>query len=116
MSELAVFGEITSSNGESKYAYANAVTLTLLSKLDKVEGFENVKAPDIVNAGLVFLNLFFNIHIDPSHVEESETVVRELTFDEKEFKDFFTIAINHCKMNNTMLNDGIFYAGDKHGF
>lgn len=51
---LAVFGEITSSNGESKYTWANAVTITLLSKLENVEGFENVQAPDIVNAGLVF--------------------------------------------------------------
>lgn len=69
---LAVFGEITSSNGESKYTWANAVTITLLSKLENVEGFENVQAPDIVNAGLVFLNLFFNIHIDKDHIEENE--------------------------------------------
>ena len=40
---VSVFGEITSSNGESKYAWANAVAMTLLSKLKDVEGFENVK-------------------------------------------------------------------------
>ena len=113
---IEVFGEISSSNGESKYAWANAVTLTLLNKLKDVEGFENVKESDIVNAGLVFLNLFFNLHIDVYHVEENQKVIREMVFDEKEFKDMLLIAINHGKMHNIMLNDGIFFEGDENGF
>ena len=111
-----IFGEITSSIDESKYTWANAVTLTLLSKLKDVEGFENVKESDIVNAGLVFLNLFFNLHIDVKSVEETEMTLCEMTFNEKEFKDFFNIAINHGKMHNIMLNDEILFAGDKDGF
>lgn len=113
---LSVFGEITSSNGESKYTWANAVTLTLLSKLKDVEGFENVKESDIVNAGLVFLNLFFNIHIDETHKLENENVIREIAIDENEFKDFLNLAIAHGKMHNIMLNDGIFVEGDEDGF
>lgn len=113
---VKVFGEITSSNGDSKYTWANAVTLTLLGKLKDVEGFENVKESDIVNAGLVFLNLFFNLHIDVKSVEETQDAIKEITFDEKEFKDFFNLAIAHGKMHNIMLNDGIFFEGDKNGF
>lgn len=116
MSNLAVFGEITSGVTDSKYSWANAVTMTLLSKLKDVEGFENVKESDIVNAGLVFLNLFFNLHIDVNHVEENQNVIREMTFNEKEFKDLLLIAINHGKMHNIMLNDGIFFEGDDNGF
>ena len=113
---LEVFGELSSSNGESKYAWANAVTMTLLSKLKDVEGFENVKESDIVNAGLVFLNMFFNLHIDVKCVEETQNAIREIVFDENEFKDFFNMAIAHGKMNNIMLNDGIFSEGDENGF
>ena len=113
---VEVFGEVTSSNSESKYAWANAVTITLLSKLKDVEGFENVKESDIVNAGLVFLNLFFNLHIDVKCVEETQDTIKEITFDEKEFKDFFNLAIAHGKMHNIMLNDGISFAGDNDGF
>ena len=113
---LAVFGEITSSNGESSYTWANAVTITLLSKLNNIEGFENIQAPDIINAGLVFLNLFFNIHIDKDHKEENENIIREMVFDEKAFKDMLNMAIAHGKMHNIMLNDEIILAGDKDGF
>ena len=116
MSNLAVFGEITSGVVDSKYSWANAVTMTLLSKLKDVEGFENVKESDIVNAGLVFLNLFFNLHIDVKCVEETEMTLCEMTFNEKEFKDFFNIAINHGKMHNIMLNDEIIFAFFKDGF
>lgn len=113
---VSVFGEITSSNGESKYAWANAVAMTLLSKLKDVEGFENVKESDIVNAGLIFLNLFFNLHIDVSHKEVNENVILKMSIDENEFKDFLTMAIHHGKMHNIMLNDGIYFEGDKNGF
>lgn len=116
MSALSVFGEITSSNGESKYAWANVVTITLLNKLKDVEGFENVKESDIVNAGLVFLNLFFNLHIDVNHVESNEKVIREMCLDGNEFKHFLKIAIHHGKMHNMMFNDGLYFEGDENGF
>lgn len=115
MSNPAIFGEITSGVVDSKYTWANAVTLTLLSKLKDVEGFDNVKESDIVNAGLVFLNLFFNLHIDVACVEETEKTIRDLTFNETDFKDFFNMAINHGKMHNIMLNDGLYFEGDKDG-
>ena len=116
MSSLAVFGEITSSNGESKYAWANAVTMTLLSKLEDVEGFENVQAHDIVNAGLVFLNLFFNLHVDVKNVDENLHAIYEMCADKKEFEDFLKIAIHHGRMHNIMFNDGLYFEGDENGF
>ena len=110
------FGEITSSNGESKYAYANALALTLLGKLKDIERYEHLQESDIVNAGLIFLNLFFNLHIDCKCVEETQDVIKEMTFDENEFTNFFKIAINHCKMHNIMINDGVFCGGEIDGF
>lgn len=116
MSELALFGEVTSGNMESKYTYANAVAITLLNKLKDLEDFQHVKESDIVNAGLVFLNLFFNVHIDVEFKEDNEKTIIDMVLDGNEFKDFLTVSINHCKMHNIMLNDEIMLAGDKDGF
>ena len=116
MSDLAIFGEVTSGNVESKYTYANAVAITLLSKLKDLEEFQHVKESDIVNAGLVFLNLFVNVHINEDFKEENEKVIIDMVLDKNEFKDFLTTSINHCKMHNIMLNDEIILAGDKDGF
>lgn len=115
MSTFEPFGELNSQTNESQYAYANIISMGLLQKLNDVEGFEHVKQSDIINAGLVFLNLFFNIHIDEEYNENIEDIVQDLTFDEKEFKDFLTISINHCKMNNMVFNDCACPEGEKNG-
>lgn len=115
MSELALFGEVTSGNVESNFTYANALAITLLNKLKDLENFQHIKESDIVNAGLVFLNLFFNVHIDVEFKEENEKAIIDMVLDGNEFKDFLTVSINHCKMHNILLNDEII-AGDKDGF
>ena len=115
MSAIEPFREFCSETNESQYAYANIVSMDLLQKLKDVEGFEHVKQSDIVNAGLVFLNLFFNIHVDEKYNENIEDIVQDLTFNEKEFKDFLTISINHCKMNNIVFNDCACPEGEKNG-
>ena len=116
MSELALFGEVTSGNVESNFTYANALAIALLDKVKDIERFKYLKESDIVNAGLVFLNLFFNVHIDVEFKEENEKAIIDMVLDGNEFKDFLTVSINHCKMHNIMLNDEFILAGDKDGF
>lgn len=109
---MKAIDEVTTIKSESKYTYANGVIQDLQNQIHKVKGFENVKESDIINAGLVFLNLFFNIHIKEDHIEENKSEVQKLAIDKEEFQCFLKLGISHSKMHNIMLNDKIVFAGD----
>ena len=102
MSKLAVFGETTNNNTDSKYTYANVVTLEFLEMLSDDIRFENINQADVVNLALMLLDGVFK-----SNNVESKEKLCEMCYDVDAFKTFAINTINYCRLANQGYNISI---------
>lgn len=96
-----VFGESSCNTTDSKYTYANALTLDIMEKLGDDERFLDCTQADVLNLALVILYGFMG---KEQHDKVSKAKLHEFIEDFKEFKDFAMFTMNTCRRNNVAYN------------
>lgn len=96
-----VFGETSCNTTDSKYTYANALTLDIMDKLGDDARFLDCTQADVLNLSLVILYGFIAPQ-DHDHVSKAK--LHEFIEDFKEFKDFAMFTMNTCRANNVAYN------------
>lgn len=102
---LCVFGETTRNTTNSKYTFANAVTLAMLELLGDDPRFLDCNQADMLNLALSILNGFIP-HPDKSK-EEQKQVLHKILDDDVEFKNFALHIINYSRRENDVENKSI---------
>ena len=98
---FVVFGESTCNTTDSKYTYANALTLDIMDKLGNDKRFLDCTQADVLNLSLVILYGF----VAPNeHGRVSKAKLHEFIEDFNEFKDFSMFTMNTCRRNNVAYN------------
>lgn len=100
-SVFVVFGESTCNTTDSKYTYANALTLDIMDKLGNDKRFLDCTQADVLNLSLVILYGFI---APKDHDKVSKAKLHEFIEDFKEFKDFAIFTMNSCRANNVAYN------------
>lgn len=101
---FVVFGESTCNTTDSKYTYANALTLDIMDKLGNDKRFLDCTQADVLNLSLVILYGF----VEPNeHGRVSKAKLHEFIEDFNEFKDFSMYTMNMCRQKNMACNEFI---------
>lgn len=100
-SVFVVFGESTCNTTDSKYTYANALTLDIMDKLGNDKRFLDCTQADVLNLSLVILYGFI---APKDHDKVSKAKLHEFIEDFNEFKDFSMFTMNTCRRNNVAYN------------
>ena len=100
-SVFVVFGESTCNTTDSKYTYANALTLDIMDKLGNDKRFLDCTQADVLNLSLVILYGFI---APQDHDKVSKAKLHEFIEDFNEFKDFAMFTMNTCRRNNVAYN------------
>ena len=100
-SVFVVFGESTCNTTDSKYTYANALTLDIMDKLGNDKHFLDCTQADVLNLSLVILYGFI---APQDHDKVSKAKLHEFIEDFNEFKDFAMFTMNTCRRNNVAYN------------
>lgn len=101
---FVVFGESTCNTTDSKYTYANALTLDIMDKLGNDKRFLDCTQADVLNLSLVILYGF----VAPNeHGRVSKAKLHEFIEDFNEFKDFSMYTMNMCRQKNMACNEFI---------
>lgn len=100
-SVFVVFGESTCNTTDSKYTYANALTLDIMDKLGNDKRFLDCTQADVLNLSLVILYGFI---APQDHDKVSKAKLHEFIEDFNEFKDFSMFTMNTCRRNNVAYN------------
>ena len=98
---FVVFGESTCNTTDSKYTYANALTLDIMDKLGNDKCFLDCTQADVLNLSLVILYGFI---APQDHDKVSKAKLHEFIEDFNEFKDFSMFTMNTCRRNNVAYN------------
>lgn len=98
---FVVFGESTCNTTDSKYTYANALTLDIMDKLGNDKRFLDCTQADVLNLSLVILYGFI---APKDHDKVSKAKLHEFIEDFNEFKDFSMFTMNTCRRNNVAYN------------
>lgn len=98
---FVVFGESTCNTTDSKYTYANALTLDIMDKLGNDKRFLDCTQADVLNLSLVILYGFI---APQDHDKVSKAKLHEFIEDFNEFKDFAMFTMNTCRRNNVAYN------------
>lgn len=98
---FVVFGESRCNTTDSKYTYANALTLDLMIKLSEDKRFDECTQADVLNLALVIL---YGFVAPDDHDKVSKAKLHEFVEDFKEFKDFAMFTMNTCRANNVAYN------------
>ena len=98
---FVVFGETTCNTTDSRYTYANALTIDIMDKLGDDARFLECTQADVLNLALVLLYGFVG-HDD--HNKISKAKLHEFIEDYGEFKDFAMFTMNTCRRNNVAFN------------
>lgn len=98
---FVVFGESTCNTTDSKYTYANALTLDIMDKLGNDKRFLDCTQADVLNLSLVILYGFI---APQDHDKVSKAKLHEFIEDFNEFKDFSMFTMNTCRRNNVAYN------------
>lgn len=98
---FVVFGESTCNTTDSKYTYANALTLDIMDKLGNDKRFLDCTQADVLNLSLVILYGFI---APQNHDKVSKAKLHEFIEDFNEFKDFSMFTMNTCRRNNVAYN------------
>ena len=98
---FVVFGESTCNTTDSKYTYANALTLDIMDKLGNDKRFLDCTQADVLNLSLVILYGFI---APQDHDKVSKAKLHEFIEDFNEFKDFIMFTMNTCRRNNVAYN------------
>ena len=98
---FVVFGESTCNTTDSKYTYANALTLDIMDKLGNDKRFLDCTQADVLNLSLVILYCFI---APQDHDKVSKAKLHEFIEDFNEFKDFSMFTMNTCRRNNVAYN------------
>ena len=96
-----VFGETTQNTTDSRYTYANALTLDIMDKLGDDKRFLECNQADVLNLALVILYGFMG---KEQHDKVSKAKLHEFIEDFEEFKDFAMFTMNTCRANNVACN------------
>ena len=99
--DFVVFGESTCNTTDSKYTYANALTLDIMDKLGNDKRFLDCTQADVLNLSLVILYGFI---APQDHDKVSKAKLHEFIEDFNEFKDFSMFTMNTCRRNNVAYN------------
>ena len=102
--DFVVFGESTCNTTDSKYTYANALTLDIMDKLGNDKRFLDCTQADVLNLSLVILYGFFAPN---EHDRVSKAKLHEFIEDFNEFKDFSMYTMNMCRQKNMACNEFI---------
>lgn len=103
-SVFVVFGETTQNTTNSRYTYANALTLDIMDKLGDDKRFLDCTQADVLNLALVILYGFMG---KEQHDKVSKAKLHEFIEDFKEFKDFSMYTMNMCRQKNMACNEFI---------
>ena len=98
---FVVFGESTCNTTDSKYTYANALTLDIMDKLGNDKRFLDCTQSDVLNLSLVIL---YGFVAPQDHDKVSKAKLHEFIEDFNEFKDFAMFTMNTCRRNNVAYN------------
>lgn len=98
---FVVFGESTCNTTDSKYTYANALTLDIMDKLGNDKRFLDCTQADVLNLSLVIL---YGLIAPQDHDKVSKAKLHEFIEDFNEFKDFAMFTMNTCRRNNVAYN------------
>lgn len=98
---FVVFGESSCNTTDSKYTYANALTLDIMDKLGNDKRFLDCTQADVLNLSLVILYGFI---APQDHDKVSKAKLHEFIEDFNEFKDFAMFTMNTCRRNNVAYN------------
>ena len=98
---FVVFGETRCNTTDSKYTYANALSIDIMDKLGDDERFLDCTQADVLNLSLVILYGFIAPQ-DHDHVSKAK--LHEFIEDFKQFKDFAMFTMNTCRRNNVAYN------------
>lgn len=98
---FVVFGESTCNTTDSKYTYANALTLDIMDKLGNDKRFLDCTQADVLNLSLVIL---YGFVAPQDHDKVSKAKLHEFIEDFNEFKDFAMFTMNTCRRNNVAYN------------
>lgn len=98
---FVVFGESTCNTTDSKYTYANALTLDIMDKLGNDKRFLDCTQADVLNLSLVILYGFI---APKDHDKVSKAKLHEFIEDFNKFKDFSMFTMNTCRRNNVAYN------------
>ena len=98
---FVVFGESTCNTTDSKYTYANDLTLDIMDKLGNDKRFLDCTQADVLNLSLVILYGFI---APQDHDKVSKAKLHEFIEDFNEFKDFSMFTMNTCRRNNVAYN------------
>ena len=101
---FVVFGESTCNTTDSKYTYANALTLDIMDKLGNDKRFLDCTQADVLNLSLVILYGFI---APQDHDKVSKAKLHEFIEDFNEFKDFSMYTMNMCRQKNMDCNEFI---------
>ena len=102
--KYVVFGETPHNTTESKFTYANALTLDIMLKLAEDDRFDECTQADVVNLALILLYGFI---APEDHDKTSKKKLHEFIDDFEDFKDFAMFTMNTCRRNNTLSNEVI---------
>lgn len=100
-SVFVVFGESSCNTTDSKYTYANALTLDIMDKLGNDKRFLDCTQADVLNLSLVIL---YGLIAPQDHDKVSKAKLHEFIEDFNEFKDFAMFTMNTCRRNNVAYN------------
>ena len=98
---FVVFGESSCNTTNSKYTYANTLTIEIMEKLGDDERFLECTQADVLNLALVIL---FGFIAPLDHDKVSKAKLHEFIEDYEEFKDFAMFTMNVCRRNNVVFN------------
>ena len=101
---FVVFGESTCNTTDSKYTYANALTLDIMDKLGNDKRFLDCTQADVLNLSLVILYGFI---APQDHDKVSKAKLHEFIEDFNEFKDFSMYTMYMCRQKNMACNEFI---------
>lgn len=101
---FVVFGESTCNTTDSKYTYANALTLDIMDKLGNDKRFIDCTQADVLNLSLVIL---YGLIAPQDHDKVSKAKLHEFIEDFNEFKDFSMYTMNMCRQKNMACNEFI---------
>lgn len=100
-----VFGETSCNDTDSKYTYANALTLDIMKRLaDDDIRFDVCTQADIVNMALV---ITYGFVAPDDHDEASKEQLHKFIDDFDDFKNFAIFTMNTCRRHNVAYNSAI---------
>lgn len=100
-----VFGEATCNTTDSKYTYANALTIDIMGRLaSKDNRFDECTQADIVNMALI---IAYGFVAPEDHDKTSKEQLHKFIEDFEDFKNFAIFSMNTCRRNNVAYNCAI---------